>query len=1190
MNQQPLVSIVIPAFNPRFFAMALQSALAQTCARLEVVVCDDSQDDEIERIVRSFEGLGQVSLRYVRNAQRLGFVGNLVQAVELASGEFVKVLCDDDRLLVHCVEQQAQVLQEHAEVSLVLAPRLLADADNFILPIRLSNVPIASAASVFKGGDILSVLEGRTINFLGNFSAALMRREQALQWMKVLTQEGQVFVALLDLALFACLMRRGDMVMLGESALIERLHAQQLSKQEAVCRGAAQEWRWLHQMLASRTGEAALASGWVRYVPLAEAGHTPRQWQESFLVSVLSNWQTSLQGRVASNVDSYSELYQQWLHARRFSEVQRRLLPHTVAVWPQQPRIVPLVLDREGDGEAVRQTLESLALQLYPAQATVVLSSAPSLSTPSVMYMPLEDDGSGQVNRLLAVHPEADWIYLLQAGDRLSESALLVLAERIAITSGMACAYSDEGAWSEAGSSDPVFKPGFNIDLLRAYPYVGRALAFEREAAVQSGGFDAVFGELAPHDLLWRLVEARGPQVVEHIAEIQLQSTCGFAQWLSRDAVVGQSERVLAAHLQRLGVAHRIRHDDLALINRVDYLHGNQPLVSIVVVANDDLQALQCCVQSVIEHTAYPHYELLIVASTNVDAATEAWLAAMVELGVSMLRVLRVAECGSVAGQINAAARLALGEYLLLLSVELQAGEAQWLDELVQHAQRPEVAIVGAKVVNACGKVVEAGRVLGVGAVAGKAFEGEDASARGYLQRLQVVQNWSAVGGDCLMVRKAVFDDLGGLDTRQFSTEFGALDLCLKAGAQGYLVVWTPYALVQHVDSRGRAQAPEQEPSVEECQVFCERWLTKVVHDPAYNANLSLTKTDFSLEPSLHGSWNPLRARALPSILCLPINASAVGHYRVMQPFRALEAAGKVIGHIAHESPNSVQLARMDPDVIVLQLRHSEESVRDIERMARFCQARRIFEIDDYVLSAPTKNNHARNKPKDIEQHLRRGISLCDRLVVTTQALADVLSDMHRDIRVVPNMLAPDLWLGLQSCRATSGKPRVGWGGGSSHGGDLEMISEVVRTLAGEVEWVFFGMCPEHLKPYIHEFHPSVDLRVYPAKLASLNLDLALAPLEFHIFNDCKSNLRLLEYGACGYPVICSDTQAYRGNLPCTRVYSNSAQEWLQAIRMHLADPVASYQMGDALREAVMRDFVLRNENLRHWEWGWLAD
>lgn len=121
-----------------------------------------------------------------------------------------------------------------------------------------------------------------------------------------------------------------------------------------------------------------------------------------------------------------------------------------------------------------------------------------------------------------------------------------------------------------------------------------------------------------------------------------------------------------------------------------------------------------------------------------------------------MLRVVR-ANTGKLRSQlIDAAVAEARGEYLLLLDASVQVLEGQWLDEMLQHAQRAEVAVVGAKLVNTSGRVVEAGRVLGVSSVAGPAFAGEDLQARGYLQRLQVVQDWSAVGGDCLMVRKAV--------------------------------------------------------------------------------------------------------------------------------------------------------------------------------------------------------------------------------------------------------------------------------------------------------------------------------------------------------------------------------------------------------------------------------------------------
>ncbi|CAG8867922.1 hypothetical protein PS627_02683 [Pseudomonas fluorescens] len=1187
MIDKPRASVVIPAFNPRFFTLALQSALAQSQQGLEVLVCDDSEGDEIEAIVRSLQGQGSASLRYVRNPRRLGFVANLVQAVELAQGEFVKVLCDDDRLLPQCVARQVQVLQEQADVGLVLAQRVYADASNYILPMRLSNARFANVDSLFKGADILSMLDGRGLNFLGNFSAALMRREEALELLRALTGEGQGFNALLDQALFICLMRRANMVMLTEVLLIERLHPERLSKQPDSVLAAKAERGWLQQMLAQRTGEQAPANGWVRLVPLAQAQLAPRPWQEVNMVLQLGNWQTCMLGRVGTDSESYDELYQQWLAERCLTPAQRRMLPQTLAAWPRQPRIVPVLLDPEGDAEGVRQTLASLESQIYPARHCVVLSSsAPTTSLP-VTCLALDVNWPGQLNGLLADLHDADWIYLLRAGDRLAESALLVLAERIAVLPGITCAYSDEGAWLDERAVEPVFKPDFNLDLLRSYPYVGRTLAFDCEAARALGGFDAQFGELAAHDLLWRLVETGGPQVVDHIAELQVQSAFTFAQWLSQGAVAEQNSRVVQAHLDRLGVRHHLHPADLPMLNRVEYLHEQQPLVSIIVVCADDLATLQQCVMSVIEHTAYPRYELLLVAGEQVNAATRSWLQAMSGVCGAMLRVLQVPASAPVA-LIGAAASEAHGEYLLTLSPRLQVFQAQWLDEMMLHAQRPEVAVVGAKVVDAFGKIVHAGLVMGGGDAVGSVCVGEDGMSRGYLQRLQVVQNWTVLSGDCLLVRKAVVEELGGLDGQTFDWGLGELDLCLKARQIGYLAVWTPYARLQGV-ARAASLVPGEQLQAQQLAFF-ERWLPFVARDPAYNSNLGLMTVNYSVDPGQRFSWNPLCARAVPSVLGLPINSSAVGTYRVIQPLLALQAAGQVIGRIAYEAPTIVQLARMDPDVVILQLRHNHEAVQDIERIARFSNARRIFEIDDYVLQAPSKNSHARNKPSDIEHHLRRGIGLCDRVVVTTDALANALSGMHRDIRVVPNMLDPNPWLTLQSRRGVGAKPRVGWGGGTSHGGDLEIIADVVRALADQVEWVFFGMCPEALKPYIHEFHPVVNLPLYPAKLASLNLDLALAPLEFHIFNDCKSNLRLLEYGACGYPVICSDTAAYQGDLPCTRIRSNSSEEWLQAIRQHLGDPVASYRLGDELREAVRRDFMLRDHHLQQWVHGWLAD
>jgi hypothetical protein len=144
----------------------------------------------------------------------------------------------------------------------------------------------------------------------------------------------------------------------------------------------------------------------------------------------------------------------------------------------------------------------------------------------------------------------------------------------------------------------------------------------------------------------------------------------------------------------------------------------------------------------------------------------------------------------------------------------------------------------------------------------------------------------------------------------------------------------------------------------------------------------------------------------------------------------------------------------------------------------------------------------------------------------------------------------------------------------------------VVRDLADEVDWVFMGMCPDKLKPYVKEFHPGVRIHEYPAKLAALNLDLALAPLEENPFNECKSNLRLLEYGICGFPVVCSDITCYRDDLPVTRV-KNRYKDWMGAIRMHLLDRDATVAAGDRLRDAVRNGWMLEGANLVEWREAW---
>ncbi|QXH45492.1 glycosyltransferase [Pseudomonas xanthosomatis] len=1191
MNPAPLVSLVIPACNPRFFRAALASALAQDYENLEIIVCDDSRGPEIEASVEELRALARHPLLYLRNPQPLGFAGNLQQGFEQSQGDYIKFLCDDDRLMADCVSSQVQLFRAQPEISLVAARRHLGDEGDHILPQRLETSPLTFGATLFNGSDLLDFFETRQLNFIGGLSCVLLRASDLRELLPALAPG---FVALLDLVLFVCLLRRGHLGVTAGVHCIERLHPGQLSSQADIKTAAATEAQHLRDMFAARTREGEPFSGWVRVQFLqGDELDAPRAWDNLFLVHTLRCLQAIHDSKVGSDSDSFAELYGKWLACRQDPLVLARLM-RLSEHWPVRPRIVPVVIDSDGDAQALQVTLDSIAGQAYAADAALVLSRSPKAREwgARVISQPLQADWAVQLNGQLAQLGGADWVYLLRAGDRLSAFSLMLLAERIVSRPQIACCYGDEGVLRDGESQEPVFKPDFNLDLMRGYPYTGRMLAFSCSALQALGGFAAGYRELAPHDLLWRLVEAQGPQVIEHIPEVLGESTFGYAAWLSSAAVIEENPQLLKAHLERLGVTYQLRNSD-GLINQVRYLHAAQPLVTLVISVRDQLPALERCLESVLEKTAYPHYEVLIVDNASQGADIHAWLAAMQQLGGGKLRVLSLGEETSFATQQNLAAQQARGNYLLMLSPFAVVTEPGWLDALLGHGQRQEVGAVGAKLCDARGLVVQAGSVLGLRGGVASPFVGEPAEAGGYMQRLQVAQNYSAVTADCLLVRKALFDSVGGLNDAQFGVAFSDIDLGLRLGQAGYLVVWAPDArlvLDRPADAASDAarSAERQARLVQQHEVFAKVWMPMVARDPAYNINLALGGSGFCLEPGLKAGWMPFAGRSLPHVLALPMNTGAVGHYRVIQPLNELDKAGWVTQQQYFEIPTNVELERSAPDVVVVQGRYQENFVKEIERLKTFSKGFCIYELDDYVVDVPKKNDHLKHVPHDLQKSLRRGIERCDRLVVSTQALADALHGAHSDIRVMPNMLAEQLWTGLRSQRRSSRKPRVGWGGGTSHTGDLEVIAEVVKALANEVDWIFFGMCPPALRPYLKEFHPPVPMELYPAKLASLNLDLALAPLEFHIFNDCKSNLRLLEYGVCGYPVIVTDTRAYEGYLPCTRIKTNSTEEWLQAIRMHLADPDESYRQGDRLRQEVLRDYVLREDHVQHWYSGWM--
>jgi glycosyltransferase involved in cell wall biosynthesis len=460
------------------------------------------------------------------------------------------------------------------------------------------------------------------------------------------------------------------------------------------------------------------------------------------------------------------------------------------------------------------------------------------------------------------------------------------------------------------------------------------------------------------------------------------------------------------------------------------------------------------------------------------------------------------------------------------------------------------------------------------------------------MMRAQLAQDYSAVTAACMLVRKELYESLGGMDDVDLKVLFNDIDFCLRVREHGHLVVWTPSATLIHKttfnDEKAlvdRTLANKLAQAAGEHFTMCQKWLKWMAFDPAYNRNLSQEYNNISIEPDAALGWDP-EWRPAPRILAYPGDLEGCGEYRIVGPCRALNEAGLAQAHVSEKLYYPAQFAKIDPDVIILQRQVEDIHLYSIGGIKRYSRAFRVFEIDDLLHNLPPKSPHQNVMHGDEFERIVEAVSMCDRFVTTTPALANAYGRYCKDVRIIPNFIERAKWGQLCPIRLQQEKPRVGWAGGASHTGDLLLLHEIIKALHKEVDWVFLGMCPESLRPYIREFHGPVKLDAYPAKLASLNLDLALAPLEYHPFNDAKSALKVLEYGILGYPVICTDIVTYQGDFPVTRV-SNSPQEWIEAIRHAISDRNTLAKQGDALRSHIQNKWMLE-DNLGKWLEGWL--
>ena len=448
-----------------------------------------------------------------------------------------------------------------------------------------------------------------------------------------------------------------------------------------------------------------------------------------------------------------------------------------------------------------------------------------------------------------------EFIALLDHDDVLPSHALYWVAEAINRHPDARLLYSDEDKIDMKGKRfDPYFKSDFNYELFLAQNMVSHFGVYRRDLICSLGGFRSGFDGSQDYDLALRVVAAIQRTQIVHIPRIlyHWRAIAGSVA-LSRtekDFCAPAAWRAVTDHLQPLGgvverapealMYHRIRHQLPAVL----------PLVSIVICTRDHEALLRRAVESIRSLSTYPHYELVIVDNGSRDPQAVAYLASLASQ--PGIQVIRDDSPFNYSRLNNGAVAHCRGEVICLLNDDIEVITPNWLEEMVAFAIKPDVGAVGARLWYPDGTLQHGGVIIGAGGVAGHAHLRLPKGSPGYFGRAVLQQELSAVTGACLMVRRTVFAEVGGLD-EQIAVAFNDIDFCLRLRGAGYRNIWTPFAELIHHESASRG--PEDNPEKiarfqREVRLMHERWGDVLAGDPYYNPNLSMRSGDYSLDRS----------------------------------------------------------------------------------------------------------------------------------------------------------------------------------------------------------------------------------------------------------------------------------------------------------------------------------------------------
>ena len=470
----------------------------------------------------------------------------------------------------------------------------------------------------------------------------------------------------------------------------------------------------------------------------------------------------------------------------------------------------------------------------------------------------LKNEGiSGNTNECYKM-ATGNYIALFDHDDVLHPSVLYAYMEQIC-EKDADYLYCDEATFKGNKTIDDMitlhFKPDYSLDNLRANNYICHFSAFSRELLQGMELFRSQFDGSQDHDMILRLT-SKAKHVV-HVPRLMYYWRSHKASVASdinaKSYAIEAARGAVADHLTQCGFQNFeiLSTKAFETIFRIKYEVLRNPLVSIIIPNKDHVDDLQRCITSILSQSTYDNYEIIVVENNSVQDETFAYYEKLKDQ--PKIRLVKYEGEFNFSKICNFGVEHAGGEYILLLNNDTQVISINWIEELLMYAQRPDVGAVGAKLYYPDKTIQHAGIVIGLGAhrTAGHSHYKVASTNLGYMGRLCYAQDVSAVTGACLMVKKTLYDALGGLD-ESFAVALNDVDFCLRLRDMGLWNVWNPYCELYHFESVSRGSDLDGERAAryeKECELFRSRYAKLLEQgDPYYNVNFSLDRSDYTLK------------------------------------------------------------------------------------------------------------------------------------------------------------------------------------------------------------------------------------------------------------------------------------------------------------------------------------------------------